>query len=231
MGGDFAEIPDDAEPGHELEGVIRDVDLPPEEALTGGSHEVMMIVVPAFTEGEQGEKPVVAAGVGGFVAARAEEVGEGVDGEGVVPEQHGAQAEAPDEEGPSADEPADVGPEEAEERGGMQVQFLVGMAVMVAMVGGPPEHALLRRGGGHEGDDELEDAAGLEGTVRKITVIAGGDKEHAHNQQAEASDQVIPVKGHEENQEGSEVYEHKGQGKKNRNPRAVRQWYGQIARS
>jgi hypothetical protein len=67
--------------------------------------------------------------------------------------------------------------------------------------------------------------------VRKITVIAGGDKEHAHNQQAEASDQVIPVKGHEENQEGNEVYEHKGQGKKNRNPRAVRQWYGQIARS
>jgi len=97
MGRDFAEIPDDAEPGHDLEGVISDVDFPPEEALAGGGHEVMMIVVPAFTEGEQGEEPIVAAGVGGFIAARAEKVGERVDGEGVVPEQHGAQAEAPDE--------------------------------------------------------------------------------------------------------------------------------------
>ncbi len=105
------------------------------------------------------------------------------------------------------------------------------MAVMVAMMGGPPEHAFLRRRGGHEGDDELEDAAGFEGAVRKIAVIAGGDKEHAHDQQAEAGGQVIPVKGHEENQEGSEVHEHKGQGKKNRNPRAVRQRYGQEARS
>jgi len=30
---------------------------------------MMMVVVPALTEREQGKEPVVAAGVGGFVAA------------------------------------------------------------------------------------------------------------------------------------------------------------------
>src|SRR5579885_1981022 len=32
---------------------------------------------------------------------------QGIDGEGVVPEQHGAQAEAPEEEGPAADQEND----------------------------------------------------------------------------------------------------------------------------
>jgi len=50
----------------------------------------MMIVVPAFSEREQGEEPIVAAGIGGFVAARAEEVRERIDGEGIMPQQHGA---------------------------------------------------------------------------------------------------------------------------------------------
>src|SRR5260370_3040374 len=48
VGGDFAEIPDDAEPEHDLEGVISYVDLPPEEALAGRGPEVLMIVLPAF---------------------------------------------------------------------------------------------------------------------------------------------------------------------------------------
>src|SRR5712692_6076407 len=76
MHGDFAQVPDDAAPGKDLQGVISDVDLPPEEALARRSHKVMMVVVPAFAEREQGEEPVVAAGIAGLVAARTEEVRE-----------------------------------------------------------------------------------------------------------------------------------------------------------
>src|SRR6266487_7148471 len=76
VGGNFAEVPDDFEPGTNLQRVIGDVDLPPEEALTRGSHEVMMVIVPALAEGEQGEQPIVAAGVGGLITARAKEVRE-----------------------------------------------------------------------------------------------------------------------------------------------------------
>src|SRR5882762_6748698 len=101
----LAQVPDDAEPGENLQRVVGNVDLPPEETLARRGHEVMMVVVPAFAERQQGEQPVVLAGVTGFIAPRAEEVRERIDGEGVMPQQHGAQAEAPDEERPSADQP------------------------------------------------------------------------------------------------------------------------------
>src|SRR6266699_5751136 len=103
--GDFAEVPDDAEPGHDFQRVVGDVDLPPKESLARRGHEVMMIVVPAFAEGEQREEPVVAAGVGGLVAARAKEVRERIDGESVMPQKHRAQAEAPHKQVPSANQP------------------------------------------------------------------------------------------------------------------------------
>ena len=54
--------------------------------------------MPALAEGHEGEEPVVLAGVGCFVAARTEKVRKRIDGEGVVPEECSAQAEAPEEE-------------------------------------------------------------------------------------------------------------------------------------
>ena len=65
----------------------------------------MMVVVPAFTEGQQRQEPVVLAGVGRLIAARAEQMRKRIDREGVVPQQHGAQAERPDEQVPSANQP------------------------------------------------------------------------------------------------------------------------------
>jgi len=79
----------------------------------------------------------------------------------------------------------------------MQIEFLVRMPVMVAVMRSPPQHALLRRGHGHERNHELKDATGLEGPVRKIAVIARRDEEHPHDQQHKASHQVIPVKRNE----------------------------------
>ena len=39
--------------------------------------------------------------------------------------------------------PADMRPEEAEERGRMQIQLLVGIAMMMPVMRRPPEHAFL----------------------------------------------------------------------------------------
>src|SRR5258706_7919163 len=94
--GDAAEFADDAEPREELQAVVGEIDLPPIKTLAGGGHEVVMIVVPAFAEGDQGEQPVVLAGVGGREAALAKDVGERIDGERAVPEEDGAQEKAPD---------------------------------------------------------------------------------------------------------------------------------------
>src|SRR6266704_5997795 len=88
MRGDFAEVPHDPQPGHDLQRVVSDVDLPPEETLARRGHKVMMVVVPAFAEREQREQPVILAGVTGFIAPRAEKVRERIDGEGIVPEKH-----------------------------------------------------------------------------------------------------------------------------------------------
>jgi len=74
--GDFAELPDKPEPGEDLEGVVGDIDFPPEEALASGSHVMVVIVMPALAESEDGEEPIVLAGVGSFVATRAEQVRE-----------------------------------------------------------------------------------------------------------------------------------------------------------
>ena len=104
MRGDFTQVPNDPEPRHQFQRVVGNVNLPPVEALARGSHVVVMVVVPAFAEREDGKQPVVAARVGRFIAARTEQVCERIDGEGVMPEERGAEAEAPEDERKAADE-------------------------------------------------------------------------------------------------------------------------------
>ena len=79
----------------------------------------------------------------------------------------------------------------------MKIQFLIGMAMMMAMMRCPPQHALLRRAHGHERDYELKGAAGFKGAMRKIAVVSGGNEKHAHAEKREAGHQVIPVKRNE----------------------------------
>src|SRR5262245_58743437 len=55
------EIPHEAQERHELQDVIRDVDLPPEEALARRVRIVVVVVVPAFAEREQRDDQAVAA--------------------------------------------------------------------------------------------------------------------------------------------------------------------------
>ena len=94
--GDAAEFADQAEPRENFQRVVGDVDFPPIEALTGAGHIVMMVVVPAFAERDQGQEPIILAGVGGGETAIAENVRERIDGERAVPEKNGAEEEAPE---------------------------------------------------------------------------------------------------------------------------------------
>jgi hypothetical protein len=63
----------------------------------------VVIVVPAFAEGDQREQPVVFAGVGGGKAALAEDVRKRIDGECAMPQENGAEEKAPDEQRPGTD--------------------------------------------------------------------------------------------------------------------------------
>jgi hypothetical protein len=91
----------------------------------------------------------------------------------------------------------------------VQIVFLIGEAVVVPVMGGPPKNAFLRRRHGHPGDDELKPAAGLKGTMRKIAVVAGGDEKHANFIKQNAGEQIGPAKVHEENAQSRQVDGHK----------------------
>ncbi len=94
----------------------------------------------------------------------------------------------------------------------MHVEFGVGVAVVVAVLGGPPEHALLRRRLRQHGQHELHRTAGLVGPVREIAVIAASHGEHP--QPVEAKGQPERRGGHAapERPEAGEMGEHEGNG-------------------
>src|SRR5688500_8094838 len=99
--GNGLQIPDDSEPGHHLQAVVGDVDLPPVEALARGARIVVMVVVPGLAERDQRKQPVVAAGIARAIALVAEHMAQGIDGVGAVVAQHGRDEEAPYEHLPS----------------------------------------------------------------------------------------------------------------------------------
>src|SRR4051812_48110862 len=71
---DLAQFPDQAKYREELEQVVRNIDFPPEEALARAGHEVVVIVVPAFAQRKQRQKPVVLAGIRSLVTNGAEQM-------------------------------------------------------------------------------------------------------------------------------------------------------------
>ena len=96
MLGNRTQIPDDAQPGHANQEVIGHVDFPPEKTLARGNGIVMMVVVPAFTERNQRQKCVVAAGVGRIISSGAVHVIQGVDRHGSVQQYRGGNKKPPD---------------------------------------------------------------------------------------------------------------------------------------
>ena len=97
------EIPDDARPRKHFQQVIGDVNFPPIKTLTRGAHVTVMIIVPAFAEGDEREDETVAAGVIGFVSALAQQMRERIDARSRVKQNRGADEKSPDEQLPRRD--------------------------------------------------------------------------------------------------------------------------------
>lgn len=68
----FADVPHDAKDIKELDDVIRNIKFPPVDSLASGDLVVVVIIVPAFTQRNHGDKGVVAAGVRRVESAFAE---------------------------------------------------------------------------------------------------------------------------------------------------------------
>jgi len=54
------------------------------------------------------------------------------------------------------------------------------MAVMSPVVSRPPQWSALPRRTGYEGTYELDNSACFKGTVRKVAMVKGGDREHSY---------------------------------------------------
>ncbi len=92
---DFFEQPD---------AVVVDVELVPGEAVACADGVGVVVVVPAFAAGEERDPPGVAGVVFGLEAARADEVGGGVDQPGGVQADDDAEEGSPEHHGEAADD-------------------------------------------------------------------------------------------------------------------------------
>lgn len=91
------QIPDQSGPGHYLQQVVSGVHFPPEESLAGRAHESMVIIVPSLAHRDERQPEIVAAVVFSREATVAPDMGERIDEECSVQQEHAAYEEAPKE--------------------------------------------------------------------------------------------------------------------------------------
>src|SRR5262249_60841699 len=106
------------------------------------------------------------------------------------------------------EDPAHVAVEEALMARRVHVDLGVRVEVMVSVLGGPPQHALLRRALRQNREQELERAAGRIGAMREVTVIAGADREDAQPVEPDAEKDRGPRDASPERREAGEMYQH-----------------------
>ena len=76
------------------------------------------------------------------------------------------------------------------------------------MLGGPPQHALLRRRLRKHREHELEYAAGRIGAMREVAMVAGADTEHAQPIERYANRDRLPRDAGPERRDAGEVHQH-----------------------
>ena len=101
-----------------------------------------------------------------------------------------------------------MGVEEAVTGGRVHVELGVGVAVVPAVLAGPPQHAALGRALRQAGEDELERSAGLVGAMREVAVIARRDAEHAEEIERDAEGQRLNRHAGPERGEAGQVRRH-----------------------
>lgn len=78
-------------------------------------------------------------------------------------------------------DPAHMAPQEPVPPGRMHVHRFVAVAMVAAMMGGPPQRSALHRARSQQREAELRRARGLEGAVAEVAVVEAGDGEHPHD--------------------------------------------------
>jgi len=94
----------------------------------------------------------------------------------------------------------------------MNVACLIGMQMMPAMMRSPPQCALLRGRLRKHRENELKNAAGFVGAVRKISVIAAGDGKHPHPKQHRQANDRLNGKTRPEHAERAQMNNDEGSG-------------------
>ncbi len=87
----------------------------------------------------------------------------------------------------------------------VQVLFGIGMPVVLAVVGGPPQRSALRAGSADEREQHFHPRVGLEGFMREIAVVEAGDGEHAQTIGQQQGDQCRPRKADPEHRNTAEM--------------------------
>ena len=87
----------------------------------------------------------------------------------------------------------------------MHVLRGVGIAVVCAVVHGPPDGPAMATGGHHHGQHELEGAAGLEGVVREVAVRAALKSKDTQEVADDGGNQQLGGEGHEEHAQAGQV--------------------------
>lgn len=82
---------------HRTQNVISDVYFPPENALASRALEAVVVVVPAFAQGDQCKSQIVSARVACVKPLAAEDMPDRVDAAGPVKENNRTDEESPDE--------------------------------------------------------------------------------------------------------------------------------------
>src|SRR3954453_13213274 len=110
----------------------------------------------------------------------------------------------------AGENPAQVGVEEALVAGRVDIVLGVGVPVMVAVLGGPPQDALLGRALSQQGKDELKHSAGAVSAMGEVAVVARSDGEHAKPVEGNPDPNRCPGHPRPDRPQAGEVNEHEG---------------------
>ena len=95
----------------------------------------------------------------------------------------------------------------------MDILQRIGLQVMLAMLGGPPQNAFLRARLGKEGECELKCPAGRVGAVRKVPVVTSADREDAQPIHRRAQCQRLPCDARPDRRDAGDMHQREGKGR------------------
>ena len=93
----------------------------------------------------------------------------------------------------------------------VQVGLAIGVQMMVAVMGGPPERALLGGGLREEGEPELPEPVELVGAMTEVPVVPARHAEHPQVVRAGKPEHVLQFEVDRQNQKCGEVQANEGQ--------------------